>query len=162
MTAKTDANVLKATEQAAKLNQLNATPKPTGPALEYVNAYRNRVTASAFTPKRKRSNSPDVSRQKPQFPPAKMGTKSSVNGLSVVKPNRNRDDEPEFKKALYVSGLHPTTSNGELADYIVQNTSVNDKTEFNVHKMVKKDADLSVLRFVSFKVEMNDDEFWMT
>lgn len=79
--------------------------------------------------------------------------------LSVVpKPNIIRDEKPKFMKALYVSGLNPVTTNDELCNYIVAYTPVTDKAKFNVHKMFKKDADISSWKYVSFKVEMNDDE----
>lgn len=63
-----------------------------------------------------------------------------------------------FQKALYVSGLDPMTTNEQLVEYIVGNTPANDATKFKVHKMLKKDADISSLKYVSFKVEMNVDE----
>lgn len=161
-TAKTDACVQKATEQ----NTLNLmTPNNTAPAMSYVAAFHGRAAArAAQTPsssKRKRTSSPNTVQQKPKpnFPAPKMGTKVNVNGLSVVsKPIRNRDDKPKYEKALYVSGLDPSTTNEQITEYIVENTSVDDKDKFNVHKMVKKDADITTLKYVSFKVELNVDE----
>lgn len=76
----------------------------------------------------------------------------------VPKLNRISSEQPKFAKALYVSRLNPSVTNEELIDYIVSNTPVNDKTKFNVHKMVKKDADLSSMKFVSFKVELNAED----
>lgn len=162
MTTKTDANVQKTAEQTAKLNQFNETPRATnGHAMSYVTAFRNRAAASALSSssKRKRHISPEKFRPKQNFAEPKVGTKTNVNGLSVVpKPNRSRDAQPKFETALYVSGLDPSTTNEQLNEYIVANTSVTDATKFKVHKMVKKDADLSQLKYVSFKVLMNDAE----
>lgn len=164
MTAKTEAVVQKATERSATPNQLNATPKA-GQAMKYHQAFRNRATAAAAasaksTPKRKRSVSPEphCQRQRQQkFPTPKVGTKPNANGLTAAR-KPERIDKPSFERALFVSGLDPATTNEQLSDYIVENTSVIDKTKFNVHKMVKKDADVSSLKFVSSKVAMNVDE----
>lgn len=165
-TTSTDANVKKATEQGTTSGFFS-------PAMNYANNYRERMYARAAaanakatgsnanaTPsshrKRPRQNEPESLKSK--FPEAKVGTKPS--GLSVVpKPIRAIVDKNKFAKALVVSRLDPATTNEELADYIATNTPVTDKTMFNVHKMVKKDADLSALKFVSFKVELNGDEF---
>lgn len=155
LSTQTDANLKKVTEQ----NAVNHLQTPNGPAMNYVQQYRTKsyAKAAAGTPlsaKRKRSDSPP--RQKPNFPTPKVGTKSNVNGLSVVpKLNRNRDERPKYEKALYVSGLDPMTSSEQLAEFIIANTPVNDLNRFKVHKMVKKDADVSKLKFVSFKVELN-------
>lgn len=158
LSSQTDANVKKVSEQNATMNLLST---PMAPAMDYVRSHRARSYAKAAAAttnnKRKRTDSP--LRHKQKFPEAKVGTKTNVNGLSVVpKPNRNRDDKPNFAKALYVSGLDPATTNEQLADYIVANTSVNDQSKFLVHKMVEKDADVSQLKFVSSKVEINAEE----
>jgi hypothetical protein len=69
--------------------------------------------------------------------------------------NRNKNDKPKFEKALFVSRLDPTTTCEQMVNYIKEHTPVNDETRFHVHKMVKKDADVTTLRFVSFKIELN-------
>lgn len=47
----------------------------------------------------------------------------------------------------------------EIVDYIVSDTPVNDTSKFNVQKLVKKGTDLATLKFVSFKIEVNEDEY---
>lgn len=161
MTAKTDASIQKVSEQSATSNQLqfNGTPKMS-PALSYVNAFRSRATSKAFnSPNNKRKRTDSIERPKMKFPEPKVGVKVNVNGLSVVpKQNRNDDDKQKFLKALYVFGLAPTTTNEHVANYIAENTPVTDLSKFKVHKLVKKNTDETQLKFVSFKVEMNNEE----
>ena len=91
-------------------------------------------------------------------PKPKTGTKTEFTGLSVVgKPKRI--EKPKFTKALWVSRIGPETTEGELADWISKNTTVTDCSKFKAHKLVKKDCDLKSLKFVSFKIEMNDEEY---
>lgn len=159
LSTQTDANVKKVSEQNIAMNL----SVPQSPAMKYVNDFRARsyaaATASVGTPGIKRKRVDTIERPKPKFPEPKVGTNSNANGLTIVpRVNRVRDDKPVFAKALYVSGLGPATSSEEIADYIVSNTTVNDLTKFKVHKMVKKDADITKLKYVSFKVELNVDE----
>lgn len=158
LSTETEANVKKVTEQ----NATTQFSTPMAPAAAYVHNFRTRSYARAVagTPKStKRPRSKSPVREKSQFPEAKVGKKSNVNGLQVVpKVVRNRDVNPIFAKALYVSRLNPATTNEALSDYIVENTSVKDKTKFKVYKMIKKGVDESTLKFVSFKVEMNEEE----
>lgn len=160
LSTKTEANVKKVTEQSGQMNQ--CTPA-TGAAMNYAQAYRSNALSKAAgqtptsAPKRKRFNSPISGKM--ELPAPKIGTKSSVSGLSVVpKLNRSKDDKPKFDKALFVSRFHPETTCEQITEYITSNTTVTDGTKFNVHKMVRKDADISALKFVSFKVELNADE----
>lgn len=87
-----------------------------------------------------------------------MKSLNSLNRKRVPKPNINRDNKPKFEKALWVSRLNPATTNDDVIAYITSNTSIIDKERISVHKLVKKDIDLSTLKFVSFKVEMNADD----
>lgn len=157
LSAQTDANVKIVTERNASTSAMST---PRSPALNYVNDFKRRAyaNAAAGTPgKRKRLEINE--RAKLKFPDPKVGTKSNASGLTIVpRVNNVRDDKPIFEKALYVSGLGPATSNDEIANYILEFTSVKDATKFKVHKMVKKDAEISKLKFVSFKVEMNAEE----
>lgn len=161
LSTQTDANMKKVSEQ--NVRQLS-TPK--GPAMQYVMNYRSNSYAAAAaqnaagcTPSSKRKREHIYESQKPKFPEPKVGTKANVNGLKIVpKVIRVRDEKPLFAKALYASGFGTDTENVDIAKYIVEETPVTDATKFKVHKMVKKDADLSQLKFVSFKVELNVDE----
>lgn len=153
LSTETEATVKKVSERNATL--------PQSPSMTYVQAFKARAYANAagISPGAKKRKLRDDDQSKPKFPEPKVGIKSDVNGLTIVpRLNRVRDEKPVYAKALYVSGLGPATSGDEIVKYIVENTSVKDATKFRVHKMVKKDADLSQLRFVSFKVEMNADE----
>lgn len=156
MSTKNEANVKKITEQKEQTPNIGA-------AMNYAAAYRSSALSRAAnqTPtsasKRERTNSP-ISR-KMELPAPKIGTKPSVNGLLVVpKLNRNKDDKPKFEKALFVSRLDPTTTCEQMVNYIKVHTPVKDENRFHVHRMVKKDADVTALRFVSFKIELNVDD----
>lgn len=163
LSTKTDANVQKVTEQSAATSLLT----PRAPGLQYVNDYRNRAISKGLgeTPnKRKRFES--VSRPSPRtstrplgLPEPKMGTNANVGRLSAIpQPNRSRDEQPKFEKALWVSRLSPDTSIDDVIDFITTNTPVTDKSKMNVHKLVKKGVDLASLQFVSFKVELSAED----
>lgn len=164
-TSKTEENVQKLADRHEN-NAVSFTATPdTSPALSYVNAYRKKAMAKANgtpigTPNRmKRPRTESPSRPKVNYPEPKMGTKTNANGLSVVvQSNRNSDNKPKFQKALWVSRLNPATTNDDVIAYITSNTSVTDKARINVHKLVRKDVDLTTLKFVSFKVEMNAED----
>lgn len=103
---------------------------------------------------------PDNTPEKAKFeaPKPMMGKKTVITRLNVVaKPKRV--EKPTFKKAIWVSGFDPMTTSEEIVDYIVSETSVSDKLKFNVHKLVKKDKDMTTLKFVSFKIGVNEEEF---
>lgn len=120
-----------------------------------------RKNISNPTPKRRRTEkTPNSNVPKPKFngPKPKIGTKTAVTGLSVIAQPK-RVEKPAFSKAIWVSRLNPATSSDEITKYILENTPIDDNNRFNVHKLVKKDQDLSLLKFVSFKVELNDDDF---
>lgn len=165
LSTQTDANVKKVSTQNAAMNIF---PAPQSPAMQYVQSYRAKSYAAAArtaatssssteTPNAKRKRDEAIFRSKPKFPEPKVGTKSTANGLTIV-PKVIREEKPVFAKALYVSGFAPDTSNEQIAQFIVTETSVKDTNKFKVHKMLKKDADISTLKFVSFKVEMDVDE----
>lgn len=64
-----------------------------------------------------------------------------------------------FNRALWISRFNPLTEPSEIIEYIASETPVSDKSKFNVRKLVKKGTDLSTLKFVSFKIEVNDPEY---
>lgn len=152
LSTKTEENVKKATE----MNQLK-TPQ-NGAAMSYVDAYKRNATAAAMeTPssKRKRTDTLKSERRQANRPPAKVGTKVGAIGLTVVPP---QPAKPKFEKALFVSGLAPSTTNDELADFIAGNTPVVDREKFTVHKLLKKGDDGADLKYVSFKVCVSVDD----
>lgn len=135
---------------ASATNRLNQVDKPAP-------SFANVLCQNMPTPKRKRVNTPTFSK-KLNAPAPKVGTKTTASGLSVVVQPK-RTPKPTFSKSIWVSRLGPSTTEEEIADYICENTPIVDRAKFSVHKLVKKDRDLSTLKFVSFKVAVNDDEF---
>lgn len=159
LTTKTDENVKKVTNNANVMS-MNT---PTGSALKYVNAYKARALArgSMDSPnKRQRTSSPHEKREKLKLPTPKVGTKANVVGLSVVQNvERKKNDKQKFSHAIRLTPFNPNTMPDDVIDYITKNTPVTDKSKMNVHKLVKKDADLSLVNFVSFKVELNEADY---
>lgn len=123
------------------------------PNFSYADAARqNDFQMSA---KRKRT---DIMNAEKFAPKAKSGTKLNSCGLSVVsKPKR--DEKPKFDKAIWVSRFNRDTTVEEITDYILTETNIDDKSMYTVHKLVKKDCDLTTLKFVSFKIQVNEDNF---
>lgn len=168
LSTKTEANVKKVTEQSQ--TPIRNEPR-IGTALTYAQAFRANALSKAAnaTPnsgnKRRRtdyqSGQENVpSNQNVKFPTPKVGTKSVTSGFAVVpKPIRVLEQKPKFEKALVIRRVDPMVTNEQIIDYITTNTTVKDPAKFNVHKMVRKDAVLSELRFVSFKIELNNDDF---
>lgn len=152
------------TKNEASMNKMKeriATPSQS-PAMNYVQHFRQRAHSKAEqmeTPgKRKRIE--NASSDKLQLPQPRVGTKSNVNGLTVV-PKRvsTREEPPKFEKAIWVSRLGTDVTEENVMDYIIANTTVTDKSMMNVHKLIKKGTDVSSLNFVSFKVELNAADF---
>lgn len=110
--------------------------------------------------KRPRDDTPNQQqkKQKPNVPVPVMGTKASTSGLVVVAvpETKIRAEKPKFTKAVWISRLGPTTTEEMVREYITQNTSV---SNCSVHKLVKKDRDLSTLNFISFKIAVNETDF---
>ncbi|XP_031639793.1 uncharacterized protein LOC116351792 [Contarinia nasturtii] len=98
-----------------------------------------------------RDNAPVKSAKRPRteeisksFPPSmkfsKIDAPKPRMGLNVVhKPTR--EEKPIFKKAIWISGFDPMTTEQEIMDYIVEDTPVKNKEKFRVHKLVKKGQD---------------------
>lgn len=129
------------------------------PHASYADAAR--TNAPIQPAKRMRSeNSPIVNAAKPKFagPKPKVSTKTAVTGLSIIA-QPQRVEKPKFSKAVWVSRFNPSTTCDEISNYIMETAQIDDKAKFNVHKLVKKDQNLSLLKFVSFKIEVNDDIF---
>lgn len=97
--------------------------------------------------------------QKKKLPTPKQGTKN----VQIGKPLETRKTEPKLSnplsKSVWVSGFHPETSNEEVEEFIVNNTSVNDKSKFKCTKLVKKEHDITKMSFVSFKIDVMPDDF---
>lgn len=97
----------------------------------------------------------------PARPRAVTGTLDVVIGPSLpqIGPRPNLGGRRSFDRSLWVSRFHPDTTVEQVRDYVVNATGNNDMEQFNCVKLVKKDADLSALQFVSFKIEVNDELF---
>lgn len=97
----------------------------------------------------------------PARPRAVAGTLDVVIGPSLPQfgPRPNLIGRRSFDRSLWVSRFHPDTTVEQMRDYIVNATGNNDMEQFNCIKLVKRDADLSALHFVSFKIEMNEELF---
>lgn len=116
-------------------------------------------TTPINTPKRRRDE--NESMRPTNVPKPKVGTRVNAIGLSVVRlpTPKPRNEIRKFEKAIWISRLNPSTTPEEILEYISANTAVTDVSKLNCHKLVKKDRDLSTLSFVSFKIEMNTDDF---
>lgn len=168
LSTKTEANVKKVTEQndKLKLSSIRSVNRgePSTPSSSYAQLLRSNLNTnypSLQSPKRRRT---ETQSKKMNVPEPKQGTKSNASGLAIVtKPNGKRDnptsEKTKFEKAIWVSRMDPNMTSDEMADWVTKNTPVNDRSKLNVHKLVKKDQDLSTLKFVSFKIEMNKNEF---
>ena len=107
--------------------------------------------------KRKRLNVTPTQQKKKRFnvPTPKMGTNTNANGLvAVAKPEPKKPiEKPKYEKAVRVSRLLTTTTEEQITNYIATISSAS--TNYTVHKLVKKDSDISKYTFVSFKIACN-------
>lgn len=104
----------------------------------------------------KRKRTDDLPRTKINAPRANPGTKKMSTGLSVIQ-KTVRVEKPKFDKAIWVSRFAPESTNEEIIDWISK--EIPTKDIFQVHKLVKKDRDVSTLRFVSYKIEVSQRDF---
>lgn len=94
-----------------------------------------------------------------KLPETKTGKKNQMIGKPIEpKPMYKKLANP-MTKSIWVSGVHPETTTEEIGEYIVNNTSVTDKTKFKCTKLVKKDQDMSKMSFISFKIDVSPDDF---
>lgn len=94
-----------------------------------------------------------------KFPTPKQGKNDMQIGRPVDErqiPTRNTNP---LTKAVWISKFHPETTNEELENYIVEQTAAKDKTTFKCTKLVKKDADVSKMSFVSFKIDTTPEVY---
>lgn len=101
--------------------------------------------------KRKRTES--VSRSTPNFPRPTYGTKDDITSLKSA----------DSWKSIYVSMLHPTTTEDQLIDYVL---GLNLKPNLNssdllCRKLLASNRRIEELRFLSFKISVPDDIFDM-
>lgn len=99
-----------------------------------------------------------------KVPTPKSGTKDIEIGRPVVTrtfvERKTASRKPsELPMTLCASNFHPETTTEELENYIIEHTEVKDKTKFKCSKLVKKDADLTQLTFVSFKIDVSPEAY---
>lgn len=136
-------------------------PQKSGPS--FADVIRSNQNESRSTQKRRNSadNGNASKVQKVDVPKPKTGTKPATSKLNVIKPivKPTATAKPTFDRAIWVSRLNPLMEPSEIIDYIVSETPVTDPSKFNVQKLVKKGTDLGTLKFVSFKIEVNEDDY---
>lgn len=170
----TNATLKKATEPSNENASAFATPKPSKHMNFNFSAHKPsfaealRSDAPWQSNKRRRTETNNATKPVPKqkvnkkfdAPKPKVGTKTTFTGLSVVENKKfARVEKPTFTRAVWISRLNPETTNEDIVNYIIVNTQITDTARFNVHKLIKKGCDLSTLKFVSFKIEVNDDDF---
>lgn len=131
-------------------------------AMSYVQVFHNRMSAKANATPKGMSRTRSVKDQRPNSPPRKqsqlpepkVGAKANVNGSKAV-PVTKRDMKPNLDSALWFGNLRTSIRNDDVIDYITSGVldMVPDK-----ERLVRNDVDVSTLRFVTFKVEMNADD----
>lgn len=97
--------------------------------------------------------------QSVKFPSPKQGKKDVQIGRQIEERQRPTRTINPMTKAIFVSPFHPETSIQELSEYIVANTDAKDETKFKCTMLVKKDADLSQLKSVSFKIDATPEVY---
>lgn len=96
-------------------------------------------------------NSVQYNRPKPR-----IGTSEAVIGLAMP-PIRSGEVRRKFDRSLWVSRFHVDTTTDQIMDYVVAKTGCEDRTKFFCKKLVKRDADLTTLKFVSFKIDILEE-----
>lgn len=88
-----------------------------------------------------------------KIPTPKQGKKATQIGRPLeIGQSAPRKLNP-MSKSIWISKFHPETMPEEIEKYIVEQTEVKDKTKFKCVKLVKKDQDVTTLKFVSFKID---------
>lgn len=116
------------------------------------------------TPKRKLDSDNKPKQLIEKLPKPVSGTRDiNIGPKPVTKEKSNasttQNTKPKFEKSMWVSGLAPATSNEEMIDFVLKSSGINDQNQFNCHKLVKKDADIDQLSYISFKIDVNEQLF---
>lgn len=93
------------------------------------------------------------------FPSPKQGKKNVQIGRPVSVPQRVPRNANPLTKAIWVSKFHPETKPEEVEKYIIENTEVKDATKFKCTMLIKKDADISKMSFVSYKIDASPEVY---
>lgn len=89
-------------------------------------------------------------------PKVKIGKRTDNGGLAVVTSNVKQKNK--FDRALYVSRLANTISPDKMNEYVTTYAKLN-IDDFKCSLLVKKDADISKLAYVSYKIDVNEENF---
>lgn len=147
--------IIETVKQQSKPNNLEIRQKSTP-------SFSEMLKTNVQTPKplkrlrRQLTETPNDKEMK-KLPTPKKGTRD----VTIGKPIAPRKMKPTFDKAVWVSGLHNETTVDEMINFVLSNTELNEKDQFECHKLVKKEADISKLSFVSFKISVNNEHFDM-
>lgn len=105
------------------------------------------------------SSSEDVpmARSKP-----KLGALDAIIGPAVPQISTNGSNVVgaglRLGRSLWASRFHPETTVEQVLEYLMEKVGCNGD-QLNCRKLVKKDADLTSMQFVSFKIDSNEDIF---
>lgn len=125
------------------------------------------VTRSAKRPRTEIGSASDDNRGnlvQNNRPKPKVGTSGDVIGHSmpaIVAPPlmQGGQTRPKFDRSLWVSRFHIETTTDQILDYVMSKTGCDDRSKFYCKKLVKRDADLTTLRFISFKIDVLEEFF---
>lgn len=121
--------------------------------------------SSGSSPVSKQSNSiiqsNSTAQSKPKNRPAAMvGTSNANIGIPIVTIQTvPKLIGTKFNKSIWASRFHPDTTVDQVNELLMQMAKFDDKSQFYCKKLVKRDADLSLLHFVSFKIDLNEEHF---
>lgn len=113
----------------------------------------------AVTPSSARSTLNRATQPKQAARPAPLvGTSNAEIGIVTVQAVP-RSIKAKFDKSIWASRFHPDTTVDQVTSLLMQIAKFDDMTQFFCKKLVKRDADLSMLHFVSFKIDLNEEHF---
>lgn len=93
-----------------------------------------------------------------QSTPAATGTSNILIGKPLSPPRNKRTGRQNPEKGVWISGIHRDTTVDEMTNHIRQAIGI-EPADFEVHKLVKKDRDISTYRFVSFYIGCTHTNF---
>lgn len=88
--------------------------------------------------------------------PPKVGTRIDIDNLVIVADVIPR---PTFNKSIYVSRVGTSVSHEKMVSYIEKHSDMKKNINFKCSLLVKKEADLSTLTFVSYKIDVTEESF---
>lgn len=123
------------------------------------------VTPFSETPRKRETtislihNATGQTVQSMKFPTPKQGKKDVQIGRPVEELQRPVRNVNTMSKAIFVSPFHPETTIEEVTNYIVTHTDAKEETKFKCTKLVKKDADITKMKSVSFKIDVTPEVY---